>query len=75
MPHSIPYVNLHGKIADLGEKTGWVLTDMVVWDQTDQRHLVKLGGKKSRRFYFNLGHSFVVVMRKNIGGELFTNEW
>lgn len=73
MPNKMPYVNLHGKIAEIGAKSGWVLTDLIVWDQTNQRHLVKLGGKKSRRFYFNLGHSYIVVLRKNIEGEMFIN--
>ena len=73
MQNNIPYISLHCKIAELGAKAGWVLTDYVIWDQTDQRKLVKLGGNKSRRFYYNLGHSYVVIMRKNIEGEKFRN--
>jgi len=73
MQNKIPYVNLHNKIVELASKAGWILTDIVIWDQTDQRHLVKLGGKKSRRFYFNIGHSYAVILRKNIEGEKFTN--
>lgn len=66
-----PYVNLHGKIMELGIKAGWVVTDVVIWDQSAQRKLVKLGGIKSRRFYFNIGYSYIIIFRKNIEGEKF----
>lgn len=69
-----PYVNLHSKIISLATDAGWVLIDIVIWNQTRERRLVKLGGKKSRRFYFNIGHSFLVIFRKNIPGEIFSNE-
>lgn len=69
----IPYVNLHSKIIELAIKRGWVLIDVVIWDQSAQRKLVKLGGPKSRRFYFNIGHSFILIFRKNIRGEKFIN--
>jgi DNA modification methylase len=68
-----PYVNLHGQIIDLAIEAKWTLFDIVIWDQTRERKLVKLGGKKCRRFYFNIGHSFLLVFRKNIDGELFHN--
>jgi hypothetical protein len=74
MPESIPSVNLHGKIIDLATEAGWILTDIMIWDQTNQRHLVKLGGSKTRRFYLNMGHSYIVIFRKNIKGESFKNE-
>lgn len=73
MPHGIPYVSLHSKIVELASNAGWIVTDLIIWDQTDQRHLVKLGGIKSRRFYFNIGHSYIVVLRKNVDGEKFRN--
>jgi DNA modification methylase len=69
----IPYVNLHSKIIELAAKSGWILIDLVIWDQSAQRKLVKLGGPKSRRFYFNIGHSFIIVFRKSIKGEKFIN--
>jgi len=69
----IPYVNLHSKIIELAISVGWVLIDVVIWDQSAQRKLVKLGGPKSRRFYFNIGHSFILIFRKNIKGEKFLN--
>lgn len=75
MPEHIPYVNLHGTIIESAQEAGWILTDITVWDQTRQRHLVKLGGLKTRRFYFNIGHSFILFFRKNIEGELFRNEY
>jgi hypothetical protein len=67
----IPYVNLHSKIIELAIETGWVLIDVNIWDQTNQRKLVKLGGPKQRRFYFNIGHSYILVFRKNLTGEKF----
>ena len=73
MQEHIPYVNLHGKIIELAESAGWVLTDIMIWDQADQRQLVKLGGPKTRRFYLNIGHSFIIVMRKNAPLEPFRN--
>jgi DNA modification methylase len=73
MQEHIPYVNLHGKIIELAQSAGWILTDMMIWDQSDQRQLVKLGGPKTRRFYLNIGHSFIVIFRKNISVEPFRN--
>jgi len=73
MTGHLPYINLHSQIIKLAQKNNWVLSDIVVWDQTRQRHLVKLGGKRSRRFYFNIGHSFILSFRKNIPGEKFRN--
>lgn len=73
MKNHHPYVNLHGKIIEMATKARWTLFDIVIWDQTKQRKLVKLGGKICRRFYFNIGHSFLLVFRKNINGELFHN--
>lgn len=69
----IPYVNLHGKIIDCGRNAGWILTDIVIWNQAEQRKLVKLGGVKARRFYFNIGHSYIIIFRKSIEGEKFKN--
>lgn len=69
----IPYVNLHSKIIELATKNKWILIDVVIWDQSAQRKLVKLGGPKARRFYFNIGHSFILIFRKNIKGEKFLN--
>jgi DNA modification methylase len=71
LENGIPYVNLHGDLIKIAIETNWVMWDMVIWDQSNQRKLVMLGGKKSRRFYFNIGHSFILVFRKNMKGESF----
>lgn len=71
MDNNIPYVNLHGDLINIAQQTGWVMWDFVIWDQSNQRKLVRLGGNKSRRYYFNIGHSFILVFRKNIKGENF----
>jgi len=68
---NFPYINLHGDLAKVATKAGWVLWDLVIWDQSNQRKLVRLGGNKSRRYYFNIGHSFILVFRKNMYGEKF----
>jgi DNA modification methylase len=73
--HHIPYIPVHSKIAELATTAGWILTDIVIWDQTNQRKLVKLGGIKQRRFYFNIGHSYILILRKNLDGERFRNIW
>ena len=73
MQGHIPYVNLHSRIIELARSAKWVLTDIMVWDQTDQRQLVKLGGIKTRRFYLNIGHSFILIFRKNLPRERFRN--
>ncbi|MFA6199968.1 MAG: DNA methyltransferase [Bacteroidales bacterium] len=71
LKNNIPYVNLHCDLINIASKTGWIMWDMVIWDQSNQRKLVKLGGNKSRRFYFNIGYSIILVFRKNIKGEKF----
>ena len=71
MENNIPYVNLHGDIMQVAQKAGWKMWDLIMWDQSNQRKLVRLGGNKARRYYFNIGHSFILVFRKNINGEKF----
>jgi DNA modification methylase len=73
MERHVPYVNLHSMIIDLAIEAEWTLFDIVIWDQTNQRKLVKLGGKLCRRFYFNMGFSFLLIFRKNLEGEKFHN--
>jgi len=67
----IPYMSLHSDIMRVAIETGWIMWDMIIWDQSRQRKLVRLGGNKARRYYFNIGHSFILVFRKNINGEKF----
>lgn len=71
LDNNFPYINLHGDITKVATEEGWVMWDMVIWDQSNQRKLVRLGGNKSRRYYFNIGHSFILVFRKNLKGEKF----
>lgn len=71
MENNIPYINLHSDLINVAQQAGWVMWDLVIWDQSNQRKLVRLGGNKARRFYFNIGHSFVLVLRKNMKGEKF----
>ena len=71
LDNNLPYINLHGDLTKAATEAGWVLWDLIVWDQSNQRKLVRLGGNKSRRYYFNIGHSFILVFRKNMEGEQF----
>lgn len=71
MRNNVPYINLHGDLINLALQAGWIMWDLIIWDQSSQRKLVRLGGNISRRYYFNIGHSFVVVFRKNMDGEKF----
>lgn len=59
----VPYVNLHGQFIERAERAGFTLWDVRVYDQTRYRPLVCLGFP-SRRFYLNIGHSYLVVLRK-----------
>lgn len=63
LKEGIPYVNLHGHFIDRAEDAGFVLWDVRIYDQTKYRPLVCLG-YPSRNFYLNLGHSYVVVLKK-----------
>ncbi|MBZ0198406.1 MAG: hypothetical protein K8H86_00945 [Ignavibacteriaceae bacterium] len=69
--NNIPYINLHSDLINVAQKAGWIMWDLVIWDQSNQRKLVRLGGNKSRRYYFNIGHSFILVFRKNLKDEKF----
>lgn len=71
MENNIPYVSLHSDLMQVAQEAGWKMWDMIIWDQSNQRKLVRLGGNKARRYYFNIGHSFILVFRKNIKGEKF----
>lgn len=60
--NKIPYVDLHGLIAQLGQKAGFKYHDLIIWDQNEQRSLVLLGYPSV--FYINQNHSYLVVFRK-----------
>jgi len=59
----VPFVNYHGHFIDQAEEAGFTLWDIRVWDQTKHRPLVCLG-YPSKNFYLNIGHSYLVVLRK-----------
>ncbi len=59
----VPYVNLHGHFIERAERAGFTLWDLRIYNQTRHRPLVCLG-YPSRRFYLNIGHSYLVVLRK-----------
>jgi len=71
MNNNIPYINLHSDLINVAQQAGWIMWDMIIWDQSNQRKLVRLGGNNARRYYFNIGHTFILVFRKNIKGEKF----
>jgi DNA modification methylase len=58
-----PFVNYHGHFGELSEAVGFTLWDIRIWDQTKFRPLVCLG-YPSKNFYLNIGHSYLMVLRK-----------
>ena len=60
--NKIPYIDLHSKIAQAGEKAGFRYHDWIIWDQNQHRKLVLLGYPSV--FYLNQNHSYIVIMRK-----------
>jgi DNA modification methylase len=59
----VPYVNLHGDVITQAQLAGFTLWDLRIYDQTKFRPLVCLGFP-SRNFYLNIGHSHLLVFRK-----------
>lgn len=47
LKNNIPYINLHGDLINIAQQTGWVMWDLVIWDQSRQRKLVRLEENKS----------------------------
>lgn len=47
MDNNMPYVNLHGDMISVAQKAGWIMWNLIIWDQSRQRKLVHLGGNKS----------------------------
>jgi len=58
-----PLVNFHSDLIDVATKAGWALRDIRIYDQTRFRRLVILG-IPSRNFYLNLGHSYILIFKK-----------
>ena len=63
LKHGTPYVNFHCDVIERARKCGWILWDIRVFDQTKFRPLV-IFGIPSRNFYLNIGHSFILVFKK-----------
>ena len=62
--NKIPYIDLHGNIAQSGIEAGFKYHDLIIWDQNERRKLVLLGYPSV--FYVNQNHSFIVVLRKTL---------
>jgi excisionase family DNA binding protein len=60
--NKIPYIPFHSDLAVVGQEAGWLYQDLIVWDQTGQRRLERLGYPSI--FYVNQNCSFIVVFRK-----------
>jgi len=41
--NNVPYISLHSDLMKVATQSGWVMWDMVIWDQSNQRKLVRLG--------------------------------
>ncbi len=63
LKEGVPYVNLHGEFIQRAQAVGFTLWDIRIYDQTQFRPLVCLG-YPSKNFYLNLGHSYLVVLRR-----------
>lgn len=63
MKNKIPFVPLHSDIIKIAQKEQWILWDIVIWDQSERRPLVVLG-YPSKNFYANIGHSYVLIFKK-----------
>ncbi|HIH37050.1 MAG TPA: site-specific DNA-methyltransferase [Methanocellales archaeon] len=59
----VPYVNFHGDVIARACQNGFELWDIVIYDQTKFRPLVCLG-YPSKRYYHNIGHSYILIFRK-----------
>lgn len=62
--NKIPYIDLHGNIAQSGIEAGFKYHDLIIWDQNERRKLVLLGYPSV--FYVNQNHSFIVVLKKTL---------
>ena len=63
LSEKVPFVNYHGHFIERAEKAGFTLWDLRIWDQTRFRPLVCLG-YPSKNYYLNIGHSYLVILRK-----------
>jgi DNA modification methylase len=63
LKHNVPYVNFHADMISVGVQAGFTLRDIRIFDQSKFRPLVCLGFP-SRNFYLNIGHSYLLVFKK-----------
>lgn len=63
LKEKIPYVAFHMHLVQRAEAAGFTLWDLQIYDQTKFRPLVCLG-YPSKNFYLNIGHSYIVILRK-----------
>ncbi|NTW28879.1 MAG: site-specific DNA-methyltransferase [Coriobacteriia bacterium] len=63
LKRGVPYVNFHGDLIERAQRVGFDLWDLRIYDQTKFRPLVCMGYPSSN-FYLNIGHSYIVVLRK-----------
>jgi DNA modification methylase len=63
LKENIPYVPFHVHLIERAEASGFTLWDIQIYDQTKFRPLVCLG-YPSRNFYLNIGHSYLIILRK-----------
>lgn len=58
-----PFVNFHNDVIQRAQASKWTLWDIRIFDQTRFRPLVILG-IPSRNFYLNIGHSYILIFKK-----------
>lgn len=63
LKNGLPYVNFHNDIIQRATRNKWILWDIRIFDQTRFRPLIILG-IPSRNFYLNIGHSYILIFKK-----------
>lgn len=61
----VPLVNFHSDVIRAAEMAHFILWDIRIYDQTKYRPLVVLG-YPSRNYYLNIGHSYILVFKKDV---------
>lgn len=63
LKEGVPYVCFHADFIARATAAGFLLWDIRIFDQTKYRPLVCLGFP-SKNFYLNIGHSYIVIIRR-----------
>ncbi len=63
LKEGVPLVFFHADFLRVAEAAGFKVWDIRIYDQTRYRPLVCLGFP-SKNFYLNVGHSYIVIIRK-----------